>query len=65
MFLGEFRNKMDAKGRIAVPAKFRGELGDSVIMKTEVVGDASIEVNSAIAISTDFRKIFRRNLEIL
>lgn len=40
-------------------------LGDSVIMKTEVVGDASIEVNSAIAISTDFRKIFRRNLEIL
>ena len=32
MFLGEFRNKMDAKGRIAVPAKFRGELGDSVII---------------------------------
>ncbi|MBQ1341405.1 MAG: division/cell wall cluster transcriptional repressor MraZ [Erysipelotrichaceae bacterium] len=32
MFLGEYRNKMDAKGRIAVPAKFRGELGDSVII---------------------------------
>ena len=32
MFLGEFRNKMDAKGRIAVPARFRGELGDSVII---------------------------------
>ena len=32
MFLGEYRNKMDAKGRIAVPAKVRGELGDSVII---------------------------------
>ena len=32
MFLGEFRNKMDAKGRIAVPARFRADLGDTVII---------------------------------
>ena len=32
MFLGEYRNKLDNKGRIAVPAKFRGELGESVII---------------------------------
>ncbi|MBQ9036691.1 MAG: division/cell wall cluster transcriptional repressor MraZ [Erysipelotrichaceae bacterium] len=32
MFLGEYRNKLDAKGRIAVPAKFRSELGDTIIV---------------------------------
>jgi len=32
VFLGEYRNKLDNKGRIAVPAKFRGELGDSVVI---------------------------------
>ncbi|MBQ0099872.1 MAG: Ppx/GppA family phosphatase [Firmicutes bacterium] len=40
-------------------------LGDSVIMKTEVQGDATLEINSAISISNDFRKIFKKNLEIL
>lgn len=40
-------------------------LGDSVIMKTEVEGDASLELNSALQISADFRKIFKKNLEIL
>lgn len=32
MFLGEYRNKLDNKGRVAVPARFRGELGDSIII---------------------------------
>ncbi len=40
-------------------------LGDSVIMKTEVDGDASLEINSALKIGGDFRKIFKKNLEIL
>ncbi len=40
-------------------------LGDSVIMKTEVDGDATLEINSALQISADFRKIFKKNLEIL
>ncbi len=40
-------------------------LGDSVIMKTEVEGDATLEINSALSISGDFRKIFKKNLEIL
>lgn len=40
-------------------------LGDSVIMKTEVDGDASLEINSAYQIGADFRKIFKKNLEIL
>lgn len=32
MFLGEYEHNLDSKGRIAVPAKFRGELGDSVFV---------------------------------
>ena len=40
-------------------------LGDSVIMKTEVDGDATLEINSALEIGADFRKIFKKNLEIL
>ncbi len=40
-------------------------LGDSVIMKTEVDGDATLEINSALEISADFRKVFKKNLEIL
>jgi len=40
-------------------------LGDSVIMKTEAVGDATLEKSSAIDISADFRRVFKKNLEIL
>lgn len=40
-------------------------LGDSVIMKTEVEGDASLEIRDALAASTEFKKSFRKNLEIL
>ncbi|MBO4323527.1 MAG: Ppx/GppA family phosphatase [Clostridia bacterium] len=40
-------------------------LGDSVILKTEVDGDASLEIKDALTASQDFRRIFRKNLEIL
>lgn len=40
-------------------------LGDSVIMKTELTGDATLELNDANKIGSDFRKIFKKNLEIL
>ncbi|MBQ7164196.1 MAG: Ppx/GppA family phosphatase [Clostridia bacterium] len=40
-------------------------LGDSVIMKTEVEGDASLEIKDALNCSVDFKRIFRKNLEIL
>ena len=40
-------------------------LGDSVIMKTEVDGDATLEINSGMEVGSDFRKIFKKNLEIL
>ena len=40
-------------------------LGDSVIMKTEVAGDASLEIRDASAANGEFKKAFRKNLEIL
>lgn len=40
-------------------------LGDSVIMKTEVEGEATLEIRNAMAASAEFRKSFRKNLEIL
>lgn len=40
-------------------------LGDSVIMKTEVEGDAILEIKDAMNSGADFRRIFRKNLEIL
>lgn len=40
-------------------------LGDSVIMKTELDGEATLELSSAMEVGSDFRKIFKKNLEIL
>lgn len=40
-------------------------LGDSVIMKTEVTGDAALEIRDASAANGEFKKAFRKNLEIL
>ena len=40
-------------------------LGDSVIMKTQVEGDASLEIKDALNAYSDFKRIFHKNLEIL
>ncbi|MGI8485080.1 MAG: division/cell wall cluster transcriptional repressor MraZ [Thermomicrobiales bacterium] len=32
MFLGRFEHTLDTKGRIAIPAKFRADLGEGLIM---------------------------------
>ena len=40
-------------------------LGDSVIMKTELAGEAELELASAVELAPDFRRVFKKNLEIL
>lgn len=32
MFLGRFNHNLDTKGRLAIPAKFRGELADGMVL---------------------------------
>ena len=56
---------LDRSGMTAVTGINCDILGDSVIMKTEVNGDATLELNSANALSGDFRRVFHKNLEIL
>ena len=40
-------------------------LGDSVIMKTEVEGDCSLEIKDALGAGADFARAYKKNLEIL
>ena len=40
-------------------------LGDSVIMKTEISGDAALEIRDASSANPEFKRAFRKNLEIL
>ena len=40
-------------------------LGDTVILKTEVERDASLEISQAMSIAGDFKKVFGKNLQIL
>lgn len=40
-------------------------LGDSVILKVETDGDASLEIKEAQTIAIEFKKMFKKNLEIL
>jgi len=32
MFLGEYEHKIDAKGRVAIPPKFRGEFWEGIVL---------------------------------
>ena len=40
-------------------------LGDSVIMKTEITGDAALEIRDASMANPEFKRAFKKNLEIL
>jgi exopolyphosphatase/guanosine-5'-triphosphate,3'-diphosphate pyrophosphatase len=40
-------------------------LGDSVIMKTIVTGDAALEIRDAETANPEFKKAFKKNLELL
>ncbi len=40
-------------------------LGDTVILKTEVEKDATLEISQAMSIAGDFKKVFGKNLQVL
>lgn len=45
MFMGEYQHNIDAKGRIIIPAKFREELGTSMIVTRGLDGCLTIYTN--------------------
>ena len=40
-------------------------LGDTVILKTDVERDATLEISQAMSVAGDFRKVYGKNLQIL
>lgn len=40
-------------------------LGDSVIMKTVVEGDATFEISEGMKVGSDFKKVFKKYLEVI
>ncbi len=40
-------------------------LGDTVILKTEVERDATLEISQAMSVAPDFKKVYGKNLQIL
>lgn len=55
---------LDTSMRNAVTEISCDVLGDSVIMKTELSGDAVLEMKAATGLVLDFKKVFRKNLEM-
>ncbi|HET8629243.1 MAG TPA: division/cell wall cluster transcriptional repressor MraZ [Thermomicrobiales bacterium] len=70
MFLGRFSHSLDAKGRLAIPAKFRGELADGLVVTRGIDRCLSVyplaawqtlaERVSALSISDPDARQFRR-----
>ena len=56
---------LDRSGQGVVTGINCDVLGDSVIMKTEVTGDATLEISQALKANIDFKRTFKKNLEIL
>ncbi|MDE6195412.1 MAG: cell division/cell wall cluster transcriptional repressor MraZ, partial [Erysipelotrichaceae bacterium] len=42
MFIGEYAHNIDKKGRMIIPAKFREELGDMIIVTRGIDGCLNI-----------------------
>ena len=70
MFLGRFSHNLDAKGRLAIPAKFRGALADGLVVTRGIDRCLSVyplaawqtlaERVSALSISDPDARQFRR-----
>ena len=56
---------LDRSGKGVVKGINCDVLGDSVIMKTELAGDAALEIRQAMLAAPEFKKQFKKNLEIL
>ena len=58
MFMGEYAHNIDKKGRIIIPAKFRDELGESVIITRGLDGCL------AVYTLTQWEKIYEQLMQL-
>ena len=59
MFKGEYRHSIDAKGRIAVPAKFRAELGENIVINRYL--DNCLALYSEEGWQKEYEKLMKLN----
>jgi len=53
MLIGQYEHTIDSKKRLALPAKFRGELGDKVIITRGIEGCLAVYTESEWKIMSD------------
>ena len=46
MLIGQYEHTIDSKKRLALPAKFRGELGDKIIITRGIEGCLAVYTES-------------------
>lgn len=56
---------LNSSKRLSVTDVVCDILGDSIIMKTIVNGDASYDILQGMKVASDYRKIFKKNLQII
>ena len=53
MLIGQYEHTIDAKKRLALPAKFRGELGDTIIITRGIEGCLAVYTQAEWKIMSD------------
>ena len=53
MLIGQYEHTIDAKNRLALPAKFRGELGDKIIITRGIEGCLAVYTESEWKVMSD------------
>ena len=53
MLIGQYEHKIDVKKRLALPAKFRGELGDKIVITRGIEGCLAVYTEAEWKIMSD------------
>ncbi len=66
MFRGEYSHSIDAKGRVIIPAKFREELGEDLVVTKEIGGCLSVySMNRWVAFEEKLSQLPRSKADVV